>query len=348
MLTLVPGGMGGSETYARELVRELHGRDLDVRTVVAPVAAGFSQGLQEQVAPEYPTGPSSRDRVVALVMGVLRGRRLSRRTAGAEVVHYPFTVPVPRPHPLQRSVVTLLDVQHHDLPGLFSRVARLYRTCAYDRPARRADAVVTISNFCKSRIVQRLDIDPSKVHVAHLGVRTEDFPDGQGVREDFLLYPARAWPHKNHTVLFEAFVLLLRCRPTMRLVLTGVGPDEFGSLPEGVEARGTVTRAELADLYASAAALVFPSRYEGFGLPILEAMSAGCPVAAARSGSLPEVVGEAGVLFDGDDPADIARGVLEALDRSDELRVLGLARVQSFTWTACADAHVAVYRRLGG
>ena len=340
--------MGGSETYARELIRELSTRDLEISTLVAPVGKGFSQNLPEQVAPEYPTGAANAQRAKALVLGTLRRRSLARRTAGAAVVHYPFTVPVPPPGRGQRSVVSLLDVQHHDLPALFSRPERLYRSITYDRAARRADAVITISQFAKARIVKHLGIDPARVHVAYLGVRTEEFTPQLGPREQFLLYPAKGWAHKNHATLFDAFRSLRSRHPDLDLVLTGATADELPQVPAGVQVKGQVSRAELVDLYGTAAALVFPSRYEGFGLPVVEAMSSGCPVAAASAGSLPEVVGDAGVLFDPEDAEDVARGVEEALDRATDLQARGLARARTFTWSACADVHENLYRSLGG
>ena len=100
---------------------------------------------------------------------------------------------------------------------------------------------------------------------------------------------------------------------------------------------------ELVALYRRASALVFPSLYEGFGLPPVEAMACGCPVATSNAGSLPEVVGDAAVLFDPRDPAAIAAGITEALDRTDELTRLGLARAAAFTWEATARAHDRVY-----
>ena len=119
---------------------------------------------------------------------------------------------------------------------------------------------------------------------------------GTGEREPFLLYPARRWPHKNHERLFEAFALVRRERPELRLVLTGGG--EFGSVPDGVEVLGHVPRPQLVGLLQRASALVFPSLYEGFGQPPLEAMACGCPVACSNAGALPEVVGDAALLFD--------------------------------------------------
>ena len=348
MLTLVPGGMGGSETYVRELVRELSGRDLDVSALVSPAGAGFGGGMAEQVVADFPTGAAARDRARALVLAGLRRRRLAAWSAGPDVVHYPFTVPVPPTVDDQRSVVTLLDVQHRDLPQLFSRAERAYRSVAYDRAARHADAVVTISNFCKQRIVAHLGIDPTRIHVAHLGVRAEEFTPQLGAREPFLLYPAKGWPHKNHRTLFDAFRLLRADRPDLHLVLTGAQTHELAPVPDGVEVRGLVERAELVELYRRAAVTVFPSRYEGFGLPPIEAMASGCPVAVAAAGTLPEGVGDAGVLFDPDDPDDVARGVEEAIDRASELQHPALERSRAFTWGACADVHERVYRSLGG
>lgn len=348
MLTLVPGGMGGSETYARELLQELAGCDIDVRSLVSPAGRGFSRGVPEQVVDAFMTGQAASLRTRALVRAVLRRRHLTRQLAGADVVHYPFTVPVPRAAAGQRTIVSLHDVQHHDLPHMFSRAERFYRARAYDRAARQADAVVTISDFCKRQIVTHLRIDPARVHVAHLGVRAEEFTPNLGPRESFLLYPAKPWPHKNHSTLFEGFRLVRQRHPALELVLTGALPGELPPAPNGVQVRGHVSRAELAGLYRRAGMLVFPSRYEGFGLPPIEAMASGCPVAAADAGSLPEVVSDAGVLFDPADPEDVARGIEQAMDMAEELQRRGMMRARRFTWSACAAVHEQVYRVLGG
>ena len=290
MLTFVPHEMGGSETYARALTRELVDiPGLDVDAYVSRVGAGFSEGVQEHVVTEIPGGAATRDRLETLLRA--SWTRLPARSdiARTPVLHYPFTVPAPRPAPGQAHVVTLLDVQHRDLPGLFSPAERLYRRRFYDGAARRADAVVTISEFAKRRIVDTLGIPPERIFVAHLGVDRSAFTPHLGARENVLLYPARGWPHKNHARLFEAFTMLRRDDPTLRLVLTGGGLEALGTVPTGVEVRGHVSIDELHDLYRSSAALVFPSLYEGFGLPPLEAMASGCPVAASDAGSLAEI-----------------------------------------------------------
>jgi glycosyltransferase involved in cell wall biosynthesis len=342
LLTLVPGTVGGSEVYARELLRALavHG-ELEYRVLLPTLAPDAAGGLPHEVVPEYRASWTIAGRLRAMTTGMLRAGAAGERLRGARPVHFPLTVPVPRvAGPV---VVTLHDVQHRDLPSLFSRGERAFRRLGYDRAARRADAVIVPTAFVRDRAVARLGLDPARLHVVPHGVDHERFRPGDEVREPFLLYPAKGWPHKNHARLFEALPAIRRARPDLRLVLTGFD----GDVPDGVERLGRVPPQELAGLYRRAAALVFPSRYEGFGQPPLEAMACGCPVAASRAGSLPEVCGDAAVLFDPDDPAAIAAGALEALERSEELRERGLLRAARFTWAASAREHEAVYAAVG-
>jgi glycosyltransferase involved in cell wall biosynthesis len=342
LLTLVPGISGGSETYAQELCRALarvgeHGYEALVPTL-APDAA---DGLATTVATGYRASATIPGRLLAMGGATLRPGRLREHVERADVVHYPLTVPIPRT--ARPRVLTLLDVQHLDLPLLFPRGERLFRRLAYDRAAHGATHVVVISGWVRDRVIERLGLAPERVHAIHLGVDHERFTQDPTVtRESFLYYPARPWPHKNHERLFAAFAALRRERPELRLVLTGAGHDPT-ALPEGVETLGDAPRDERISLYRRAAAVVFPSLYEGFGLPPIEAMACGCPVAASRVASLPEVVGDAAVLFDPYEPESIAAGIVEALDRATELAALGLERAALFTWDATARAHDRVY-----
>ncbi len=342
LLTLVPGELGGSETYVRELLRGL-GRvgELSYRVLLPPVAPDAAEGLPAETASEYRSARTIAQRLLAMTEAAARPGPLRRRLRGAAVVHYPLTLRLP---PLSSSVVTLHDVQHLDLPNMFPRSERLFRKVAWHRSVRGADRVIVMSEFVRERAVAKLGLDPGRIRVVPLGLDHATFSPGAVDCEPFLLYPARRWPHKNHERLFDAFALLRRERPELRLVLTGGG--DFSGVPDGVEARGQVPGTELVGLLQRASALVFPSLYEGFGLPPLEAMACGCPVASSNAGALPETVGGAARLFEPADPRAIADAVLDVLADPDAWRERGLARAAQFSWDATARATDAVYREL--
>lgn len=344
MLTLVRGGMGGSETYARELIAQLGGSErVDAFALVPQAASGFSAAIPERVVPGLNGGPSTLNRISTLASATLRSRSIRALMDDADVVHYPFTVAVP-PQPAGTPLVqTLFDVQHLDLPELFTATELAFRRRYYEGVSDRADAVITISEFAREQILHHLSIDAEKVHVAPLGVNADDFEPFAGERQPFVLYPARGWAHKNHPRLIEAMALVRQKYPEFTLVLTGGALDQLGELPEWVDRKGLVSLQELRELYRSAAVMAFPSLYEGFGLPPLEAMASGCPVAAADSGSLPEVCGDAAVLFDARDVESIADGIVRAIEHGSEFYEAGLAQARSFTWERCADVHVAAY-----
>lgn len=342
LLTLVPGISGGSETYARELARALaRGGEHDYEALVPTLAPEAAGGLPSVVATGYRASRTIPGRLRAMASAALLPGEAGRRLDGCDVVHFPLTVPVPRTR--QPRVITLLDLQHLDLPHLFTRGERLFRRLAYDRAAQNADRVVTISAFVRERIVDRLSVAPDRIDVIHLGVDHGRFaPDPTVEREPFLLYPARPWPHKNHGRLFEAFAELRRRRPELELVLTGYD----WTVPAGVRALGHVGPEELAGLYRRAGALVFPSLYEGFGLPPLEAMASGCPVACSNAASLREVCGGGARYFDPRDVNDIVAAVEDVLADADGWSARGIDRAAGFSWHETARAHDEVYRAL--
>jgi glycosyltransferase involved in cell wall biosynthesis len=344
MLTLRPGQMGGSETYARGLVEGLsrHGT-LEYVCFVPPMAAEAGNGLRTVLVPEYRDAGTPLRKAAAMALAAARPGPIRRRFGKVAAMHYPFTIPLPQAEaPI---AVTLQDLLHLERPQLWSRTSRAFRAVAYDRPARRARLVIVPSEYVRRRASERLGIPLERIRAIHYGIDHERFRPGDEAREPFLLYPARPWRHKNHERLFQAFALLRGQRPELELVLTGGGHDGR-SLPPGVSARGLVSPDELASLYRRAAALVFPSLYEGFGYPPLEAMACGCPVAASTATSLPEICGDAAVLFDPRSPEEIAAAVARALEDDGELVRRGLERARRFTWGASARRHEDAYREL--
>ena len=348
LLTLVPAVVGGSETYARELTLALRRRSTyDYRVYVSPLVDGEKIGGETTTIASYGGGESLPARASAMARAAIAPRKIRAelRLDELDLVHFPLTVMLPTV-PGTPAVTSILDVQHEFFPQFFSSAERTYRRALYRRSSRRSDYVVAISGHVKQTLVDRLKLPPERVRVIHLGVDHERFHPSADAREPFILYPANLWPHKNHARLLKAFALVKEERPDLQLVLTGHGHQGGPQTPD-VDRRGRVSDLELADLYRRASALVFPSLYEGFGQPPLEAMASGCPVAASNAGALPEVCGDAAHLFDPMSVEAIASGVLAVLADSETYRARGLERARHFSWDRCAQEHEDLYRELG-
>jgi glycosyltransferase involved in cell wall biosynthesis len=354
-MTLFPGRVGGSETNVRGLLGEFAaGRGPERVTALAnrhvmAAYGGYAGGpIRMRRVRSYRPGNRSATRFAAMHAG----RHFPVLDRGEfDLVHYPATVPVPRVRGPRR-VVTLLDVQHHELPEMFSPLERRLRRWAYDDAARGADRVLTISEHARAGIVEHLGIPAERVEAIPLGVDHDRFrPDGPGATglpERYVLYPANMWPHKNHARLLDAFSRL--GDRDLWLLLTGQTYGREGLLEghERVRHLGHVSAGELPAIYRGAQALVFPSLFEGFGLPPLEAMASGCPVAASAEGALGEVCGDAAVAFDPRDTDAIAHSIERVVGDAalrERLRGAGLRRASAFTWATTAERHVAAYER---
>ncbi len=344
LLTLVPQISGGSETYARELVRAL-GRigSLEYHVFVPRIAADAVDGLDGTIVGSYRASTTTRGRIAAMAGATAFPARVRAEIAAArpDLLHFPLTITIPRGAGVPY-VTSVLDVQHEVYPQFFSRAELAYRRFSYGAAVRGSELIVTISEHARETIVERLGVPEERVRAIHLGIDLDQLRPGGQEREPFLLYPANGWPHKNHRRLLEAFELVRRERPGLRLVLAGSGLE---NLPrqEGVEIHGHVPRDELIRLFQTSQALVFPSLYEGFGMPPLEAMACGCPVAASNAAALPEVLGDAVRYFDATDPESIAGGMAAVLEDPEPFVERGLARARRFTWDACARRHDDVY-----
>jgi glycosyltransferase involved in cell wall biosynthesis len=346
LLTLIPGISGGSETYARELCRALaRVGTLEYRAFVPELAPDAGDGLPWQVVTGYRSSRTMPGRILAMSRAALQPAPL-RRELGLDrlsAIHFPLSVMLP---PVDRppAATTVLDLQHEEHPEFFGRAELAYRKVVYGRTIRRSRIVITISEHARETLIERYQLEPERVRAIHLAVDHQRFTPEPSTRGDYLLYPARPWPHKNHARLYEAFGRLRRERPQLRLVLTGAG--DFGRVPPAVEVRGRVSSGELVALYRGAAAVVFPSLYEGFGMPVLEAMACGCPVACSNATSLPEITDGAARLFDPRSVDELVAAVDDVLRDRQTWVDRGLEQAKRFTWDACARAHDEVYREL--
>ena len=224
--------------------------------------------------------------------------------------------------------------------------------------------IITVSEYTKTAIKKYFpDIPTEKIAVIYEGV-TQLGPSSPAASDatnahPYLLYVGNAYPHKNLESLLHAFSFFHTLHPQVRLVLAGRDDvfyerlrnecEEISLPPESVQFVMNPTDGELHDLYHGAAVYVFPSRVEGFGLPALEAMQAGIPVAASRAGSLPEILADAAVYFHPDDIEEMVETLEQALTNADLRRRLiekGTQRVQTFSWHTMAEQTLAVYEEV--
>lgn len=336
LLWLRPGVVGGSEEYAtRQLLALAQHAPRDVRItafVLAPFMSTYPDIVDAvQCVPARIDG-RNKPRRVATEATWLAGR--TRR--GFDTVHHlGGRVPIVGPG---RRVLTIHDLQPLERPENFSAVKRRFLARAIPRSVRRAHAIITPSEHVRAQVIERFALDPARVHAIAAPVtipetnRATDALDLSDVLPElrlllrgdapFFLYPAITYPHKNHLVLLEAFALVRRAHPDVRLVLSG----GLGDATDSVAARaaqpdlagsvlrpGRVERHVLDALVMRAVALTFPSRFEGFGLPVLEALAARCPVIVSDIAAVREVVGDAGVVVDCDDITGWAGALTAAL-----------------------------------
>jgi glycosyltransferase involved in cell wall biosynthesis len=216
----------------------------------------------------------------------------------------------------------------------------------YVHAARTCDRVFVNSRFTGAEVAELLGVPEERIVVAYPGIDPRFHAEGK--RADlggpYVLGVSTLEPRKNLPALVAAFSLLRRRRPELTLVLVGAAGWEERSLEaEGVRLLGFVPDEELARLYRGAAALAYPSRFEGFGIPVVEALASGTPAVVSSHPSLDEASGEAAWRVDPDDPGAFADALEEALAGSAERRERGLAHAARFTWRACGEAVLAGY-----
>ena len=290
----------------------------------------------------YGFGGSSRALVPVRDVGwYLAALPVRAQRDGMDVLHCPtHRAPVRSHVPL---VVTFHDLAVLRHPETFNRWTRSYSRLTLPRIARAAQRLIAVSEFTRRELLELLDVPDEKVRVIPNAVGPPFAPEGDAAAGDYVLAVSTLEPRKNLPRLVDAFERadLNGCR------LLVAGAPGWGGVwlgGDGVSWLGEVGDEELARLYRGARCVAYVSLYEGFGLPVLEAMACGAPVVAARTGAAEEVSGGAAVLVDPLDPDAIAAGLAEAVDRREELRVSGLERAQAFSWAGAARATVEVYR----
>lgn len=245
----------------------------------------------------------------------------------------------------KKRLVTIHDVNHLAMSSTLSMLKRGYAKIMLPQAASRSNHVITISNFSKNEMVKWLGADEKKVSVIHLGARQEK-PTSQEHANYFLFVGSRA-PHKNLERLLRAWRRVVAKFPDRELVV--VGNKTETALSTNVRCLGHVSEEELERLYRGAYALIFPSLYEGFGFPPLEAMRLGCPTIVSNAASVPEVCGDASLYVDPLSEEDMAQKICALIENPSMRETLidkGMNRIKQFSWEKTAQDHINVINRL--
>ncbi|MGK2962854.1 MAG: glycosyltransferase family 4 protein [Gemmatimonadaceae bacterium] len=360
LLYLIPGVVGGTETYARSLIHALAAEDEENEYVVF---------LSREAADlDITPGPNFR-RVVCPVVAMQRAARYAWEQAALpvqlmrlkpDVLHslgYVGPLATPCPH-----VVTIHDVNFLGHKGRRTAVGRRVFRFFVERTARDAERIITDSEFSGSEIVSHMEIPREKVEVIHLAGREIPQEHGSGaagsaiaagIGRPYVLAFSSLSAHKNIPNLISAFGRISQSVPHA-LVLVGHLPEKSAAR-EAMQAAddnrvvftGYIPDSEVDSLMRAASLFAFPSLYEGFGLPILDAQLAGVPVACSSAGALPEVAGEGAVVFDPHSVDDMADALLRCLTDNtlrESLIASGVRNARQFSWDRTAGQTLAVYR----
>jgi glycosyltransferase involved in cell wall biosynthesis len=370
----LPGKMGGMETYFRNLLLFLQEVDSENAYSVLCDSHTIKELAIKKSNFNAVTCNFTKPSLGWLLRGVIRNTtkidilRPVMNRYKVDVIHHPFSFlnPINLTTP---SVLTFQDMQHEFFPEYFSAYEMKVRNEFYRPSADQATRIIAISKHAKSCLIEKYGINPEKIDVIYIGynpayrivddsANLEEVRLKYGLSRPFMYYPAATWPHKNHKTLLEALKIMKeRYRFDGQLVLTGIAMQshdnilgEIGrlGLEDEVKVLGYLPYEDLPRLYQLARLMVFPSRFEGFGIPLVEAMACGCPVACSDVTSIPEVAGDAGVFFDPISAEDIAEKAWlswtdDALRR--QMITTGLERVKMFGWGDAARKTIDVYRK---
>jgi glycosyltransferase involved in cell wall biosynthesis len=375
---LLSGRIGGTETYVRALlknIQEVDGQDRYTLFCLPDDAIPIRVPNFEKITVGSTKANSSglpyrvfRVALRSLLHYDILGHTIAQHRSKIDLMHYPLSIIWPLPT-ISPAVLTLHDIQHEFYPEFFSRRELNFRKRAYPESVHMAARVIAISEFTRQTIIEKYSFDPQRATTIYYGLDIKQFSSAQDqhqlldikakrcLPDRFVFYPANSWPHKNHATLFSALKILKDHRAlSFKLVLAGViYPEQRGlmdqvcalGLADDILHLGYVPHAEIPLIYKQALCLVFPSLFEGFGAPVIEAMGSECPVICSNATSLPEIVGDAALTVEPRDAQALARALQQVAEDSalrQKLIRLGLGRAAKFSWAETARQTIAVYR----
>lgn len=353
--------IGGSGIYIEKLARHLLKVDDSIELIIfAPPDALARFGENPRIEKiELPFAEKFQWRIYYEQVFI---PKLAKKRAADAILSPGTSGPLVSPIP---HVSVVNDFQHRYYPNNFPLRTKVFRKVFWEMSAKRADAVIAISEFTKSDLIRFLKIDERKICVVYHGA---DFVEpkrealeamSSRIKRPFMFLPARTYHHKGHIALIKAFEMIADKIPH-NLIFCGAPDSAHEEIMEAINSSpfrkrifylGSLAYDEVLALYRLADLLVFPSEFEGFGLPLLEAMAAGCPVVATNTSSIPEVCGEAAVLVPPRDFQALADGILKVLSNPELHQTLierGKKRAREFSWERCAKQTLIVLRQVAG
>lgn len=374
LLPLRPGKNGGMEVYLRNLLAHLF--DIDRKNHYYLITAPYNHNTLNFDNSNYTLIQFNNDKtgVCNFPFSFDSFLKISHRFYGnledlidkfhLDLWFCPFLSLEPRPLKIP-GIVTIPDIQHEYYEEFFTKEELLLRKNYIQPSCDMATKIITISEFSKSCLIEKLDVDPTKIKVIYLAsgdifkknLQSEEFSRLKfNLPEKYFFYPANGWPHKNHFNLIKAFSLFLKSLDEkMHLVLSGSDIKDNSVIQNLISQCHITNYVHILDyvnvkdmprLYRNALALVFPSLFEGFGIPLLEAMTIGCPIIASNNTSIPEIAGDAAYLFNPQDPQSIVHA-MEKIVHDEGLRFSlvqkGKKRVLKFSYDTVAREHLEFF-----
>lgn len=357
LTNLYPGKIGGAEQYVRNVIHEMTNMsDLSVcvftNTIAFPTFS--NEGCVEIIKIE-----DEEDRDTQL--------RFWIDYKSIDIMFCPLFFIAPSECPIP-TVASILDAQHEFFPQYFSRkVLKSIRKSTADT-LKQADGILTISEYSKETISDKYSVPSDKIDVTYLNsdgvfdlpiVESHKKEVKDKIGADYIFYPANSWPHKNHINLLKAYSILKdKYHTKLKLVFTGDGKqqkkdiDDYikqNNLEEDIIYLGYLPQEDMPYVFSNATIMAFPSVFEGFGIPLVEAMKAKVAVACSNCASIPEVAGDAALYFDAYNPEDIAAKLYQ-LETSPELREelikKGEVVAQQYSWKKCAEDTIAYLQKI--
>ena len=371
LLQFRPGETGGSEIYTRGIIGSLSEVDKKNEYVLICNSSNYkaitppSDNFSIFVIPETPNKNFIREIPLLNKSGSISKKIESLKL---DVIHFPFSFMFPLKK-WEKSILTMYDLQHEYMPQNFSITQLVIRRKNYPESIKNSDLVIAISKFTKENIIEKYHTDLDKIIVNYIGYAKEfekkdkekkiKIKEKFNLSERYIFYPAATWHHKNHLKLLEAFRKIKREEDSnINLVFSGTKMNaqplidnkikDLG-LTDCVLQLGRLNFEDLVHIMQGAHVLAFPSLFEGFGIPVIEAMASRVPVACSNTTSLPEIAKGASIMFDPNDSNEIANAITRILNDNKlrkKLITKGNERIKEFTWKNIAIKTLRYYEKV--